>query len=231
MGMKVLIVEDNRRMAVVLLEGLRAQGLAAEVCGRGDEALGLLLAGGYDAAVLDIMLPQRDGLSMVRELRARGNQVPILMISALGSMDERVVGIEAGADDYLAKPFAVKELVARVKALGRRSLKMPQQVGDHILMLGDLSLDVNRREARRGGGRLPLSAREVLLLEVLLRHAGHVCGRRLLLEEVWEYHFDQGSNLVDVFIGRLRQKLDLGHEVKLLHTVRGAGYVLQEGAP
>ena len=218
-------------MAVVLLEGLRAQGLAAEVCGRGDEALGLLLAGGYDAAVLDIMLPQRDGLSMVRELRARGNQVPILMISALGSMDERVVGIEAGADDYLAKPFAVKELVARVKALGRRSLKMPQQVGDHILMLGDLSLDVNRREARRGGGRLPLSAREVLLLEVLLRHAGHVCGRRLLLEEVWEYHFDQGSNLVDVFIGRLRQKLDLGHEVKLLHTVRGAGYVLQEGAP
>ncbi len=231
MGMKVLIVEDNRRMAVVLLEGLRAQGLAAEVCGRGDEALGLLLAGVYDAAVLDIMLPQRDGLSMVRELRARGNQVPILMISALGSMDERVVGIEAGADDYLAKPFAVKELVARVKALGRRSLKMPQQVGDHILMLGDLSLDVNRREARRGGGRLPLSAREVLLLEVLLRHAGHVCGRRLLLEEVWEYHFDQGSNLVDVFIGRLRQKLDLGHEVKLLHTVRGAGYVLQEGAP
>ena len=218
-------------MAVVLLEGLRAQGLAAEVCGRGDEALGLLLAGVYDAAVLDIMLPQRDGLSMVRELRARGNQVPILMISALGSMDERVVGIEAGADDYLAKPFAVKELVARVKALGRRSLKMPQQVGDHILMLGDLSLDVNRREARRGGGRLPLSAREVLLLEVLLRHAGHVCGRRLLLEEVWEYHFDQGSNLVDVFIGRLRQKLDLGHEVKLLHTVRGAGYVLQEGAP
>ena len=194
-------------------------------------ALQLLKTGGFDAVVMDIMLPGLDGISITRELRARGNQVPILMVSAMGSVDERVAGIEAGADDYLAKPFAVKELAARLKALGRRSLKMPQQVGVHILSLADLMLDLKRREARRAGERLHLSARETLLLEVLLRHAGHICGRRLLLEEVWEYHFDQGSNLVDVFIRRLRQKLDVGHEVKLLHTVRGAGYVLQEGAP
>ncbi len=229
--MKVLIVEDEPKMAALLLEGLRDHGLAAEVCGRGDMALELLKGGGFDAAVMDIMLPGRNGIAITRELRARGNQVPILMVSALGSVDERVAGIEAGADDYLAKPFAVKELAARLKALGRRALKMPQQTGEHMLSLGDLTLDLNRREARRGGGRLHLSARETLLLEVLLRHAGHVCGRRLLLEEVWEYHFDQGSNLVDVFIRRLRQKLDVGHEVKLLHTVRGAGYILQEGPP
>ena len=229
--MKVLIVEDEKRMASLLLDGLRDQGLAAEVCGRGDEALELLRMGGFDAAVLDIMLPGRDGISITKELRAWGNQVPILMVSALGSVDERVAGIEAGADDYLAKPFSVKELAARLKALGRRSLKMPQQTGEHMLSLADLTLDLHRREARRGGERLNLSARETLLLEVLLRHTGHICGRRLLLEEVWEYHFDQGSNLVDVFIRRLRQKLDIGHELKLLHTVRGAGYVLQEGAP
>ena len=229
--MKVLIVEAEVKMAALLLEGLRDHGLAAEVCRRGDVALQLLKTGGFDAVVMDIMLPGLDGISITRELRARGNQVPILMVSAMGSVDERVAGIEAGADDYLAKPFAVKELAARLKALGRRSLKMPQQVGVHILSLADLMLDLKRREARRAGERLHLSARETLLLEVLLRHAGHICGRRLLLEEVWEYHFDQGSNLVDVFIRRLRQKLDVGHEVKLLHTVRGAGYVLQEGAP
>ena len=225
--MKVLIVEDEVKMAALLLEGLHDHGLAAEVCRRGDAALELLKTGGFDAAVMDIMLPGLDGISITRELRARGNQVPILMVSAMGSLDERVAGIEAGADDYLAKPFAVKELAARLKALGRRSLKMPQQVGDHILSLADLMFDLKRREARRAGERLHLSARETLLLEVLLRHAGHICGRRLLLEEVWEYHFDQGSNLVDVFIRRLRQKLDVGHEVKLLHTVRGMGYVLE----
>jgi DNA-binding response OmpR family regulator len=229
--MKVLIVEDELKMATLLLQGLLDHGLAGEVCRRGDEALELLKAGGFDAAVMDIMLPGRDGISITRELRARGYQVPILMVSALGSVDERVAGIEAGADDYLSKPFAVKELVARVKALGRRTLKMPQQQGEHMLTLADLTLDLNRREARRAGERLHLSARELLLLEVLMRHAGYVCGRRLLLEEVWEYHFDQGSNLVDVFIRRLRQKLDVGHEVKLLHTVRGTGYVLQEVVP
>ena len=229
--MKVLIVEDEVKIAALLKEGLHEHGLAGQVCGRGDAALELLTAGGFDAVVMDVMLPGMDGMAVTRLLRGRGNTVPILMVSALGTVDERVAGIEAGADDYMAKPFAVKELVARVKALGRRSMKMPQQAGAHVLSLADLTLDVNRREARRAGERLHLSARELLLLEVLLKHAGHICGRRLLLEEVWEYHFDQGSNLVDVFIGRLRGKLDAGHEVKLLHTVRGVGYLLKEGPP
>lgn len=229
--MRVLIVEDESKMATLLLEGLREHGLAAEVCSRGDEALERLQQGGYDAAVLDIMLPQLDGLSLIKRLRAHGSTLPVLMVSALGSLDERVAGINAGADDYLAKPFAVKEVVARVKALGRRSLKMSSTTAATTLSLADLTLDLTRREVRRAGKRLDLSTREILLLEVLLRHAGHICGRRLLLEEVWEYHFDQGSNLVDVYIRRLRIKLDQGHEIKLLHTVRGAGYLLKEGSP
>ena len=228
-AMRVLIVEDEARMAALLLEGLREHGLAADVCIRGDEALEKLLNGDYDAAVLDVMLPGLNGLAVARQLRARGSVVPILMVSALGSVDERVAGIEAGADDYMAKPFAVKEVVARVKALGRRSMNMPVQANASVLSIADLTLDLTRREVRRAGLRLDLSARETLLIEVLLRHAGHICGRRLLLEEVWEHHFDQGSNLVDVYIRRLRQKLDVGHDVKLLHTVRGAGYMLKEG--
>ncbi|CAN5885486.1 response regulator transcription factor [soil metagenome] len=229
--MRVLIVEDESKIATLLLEGLREHGLAAEVCSRGDEALEKLRQGDYDAAVLDIMIPQLDGLSLIRQLRAYGSTLPVLMVSALGSLDERVAGINAGADDYLAKPFAVKEVVARVKALGRRSLKMSSTASATMLSLADLTLDLTRREVRRAGKRLELSTREILLLEVLLRHAGHICGRRLLLEEVWEYHFDQGSNLVDVYIRRLRLKLDQGHEIKLLHTVRGAGYLLKEGPP
>ena len=229
--MRVLIVEDERKIGALLLRGLRENGLAAEICARGDEALELLRGGDYDAAVLDIMLPRLNGIELTRKLRERGSTLPILMVSALGSVDERVAGINAGADDYMAKPFAVKEVVARVKALGRRSLKMPPHTKSATLGIADLTLDLTRREVRRAGRRLDLSTRETLLIEVLLRHAGHICGRRLLLEEVWEHHFDQGSNLVDVYIRRLRQKVDEGHEVKLLYTVRGAGYVLREGGP
>lgn len=229
--MRVLIVEDETKIGALLLKGLRENGLAAEICLRGDEALDLLRGGEYDAAVLDIMLPRLSGIEITRRLRERGSTLPILMVSALGSVDERVAGINAGADDYMAKPFAVKEVVARVKALGRRSLKMPSPNRSATLAIADLTLDLTRREVRRAGRRLDLSTRETLLIEVLLRHAGHICGRRLLLEEVWEHHFEQGSNLVDVYIRRLRQKVDEGHEVRLLHTVRGAGYVLREDAP
>lgn len=229
--MRVLIVEDESRMASLLLQGLLENGLAGEVCQRGDAALALLKLGGFDAAVVDVMLPGMDGLSITRKLRQGGNQVPILMVSALNSVDEKVAGINAGADDYLGKPFAVKELVARIKSLGRRSMTMPQMSGQSVLRLADLTLDLTRREARRAGTLLHLSTRETRLLEVLMQHAGFICGRRLLLEEVWEYQFDQGSNLVEVFIRRLRQKLDVGHDVKLLHTVRSAGYVLKEGGP
>jgi len=228
--MRVLIVEDEPRMAALLHEGLREHGLASEVCHRGDEALERLRGGGYDAVLLDIMLPQMDGLTITRKLRERGNTLPILIVSALGSVDERVAGIEAGADDYLAKPFALKEVVARLKSLVRRSLKMHPNAYANVLTLADLTFDLTRREARRGGRRLDLSQRETLLLEVLLRHKEMICGRRLLLQEVWEYDSDQGSNLVEVYIRRLRQRLDHDHELKLLHTVRGVGYVLREEA-
>ena len=229
--MRVLIVEDEPKLAALLLGGLRDQGLATEVCHRGDEALERLRGGGYDAALLDIMLPVMDGITITRKLRERNSTLPILMVSALGSVDERVAGIEAGADDYLVKPFAMREVAARLKSLGRRSLKMTPQAAADVLAVADLTFDLTRREARRGGRRLDLSQRETLLLEVLMRHAGMICGRRLLLQEVWEYDNDQGSNLVDVYIRRLRTRLDLPHETKLLHTVRGAGYVLKEEPP
>jgi len=229
--MRILIIEDDPKMAALLLQGLQDHGLAADVCHRGDEALDRLNGGGYDAAVLDILLPGINGLMLTRKLRDQGSTLPILMISALGSVDERVTGINAGADDFLAKPFAVKELSARLKALGRRSQAIPHQSADKVLRLADLSFDLDRRQVRRAGELVHLSERETLLLEVLFRHAGFICGRRLLLAEVWEYHFDQGSNLVDVYIRRLRLKIDLGQDVKLLHTVRGTGYILKEGAP
>lgn len=229
--MRVLIVEDDPKLATLLRDGLQAAGLAAELCSQGDLALEQVRRGGYDAVVLDVMLPKMDGITITRTLREYGSTVPILMMSALGSVEERIAGINAGADDYLAKPLVVQEVAARIKALGRRSMQMPTRASVSVLSLGNLTLDVARREARRAGQRLDLSARELLLLEVLLRHAGMVCGRRLILQEVWEYDFDQGSNLVDVYIRRLRLKLDEGHAVRLLHTVRGVGYVLKEGSP
>ncbi len=229
--MRVLIVEDEPKMARLLMDGLHSHGLAVELCLRGDEALERLRDGNFDAAVLDVMLPKINGLAITRKLRERGSTLPILIVSALGSVDERVAGIDAGADDYMAKPLAVKEVAARIKALGRRAMTSTKQSNTDLLQVADLTFDVSRREARRGGVRVELSNREGLLLEVLLRHTGMICGRRLLLQEVWEHNFDQGSNLVDVYIRRLRRKLDYDHEVKLLHTIRGAGYVIQEAAP
>jgi DNA-binding response OmpR family regulator len=225
--MRVLIVEDEKKMASFLSKGLREAGLFPETCSRGEEAIERILTAGFDAVILDIMLPGVDGLSVVKTLRRSGNSTPVLMLSARGQVDERVEGIEAGADDYLAKPFAVKEVVARVKALCRRGGESWVQ----MLKLGDLTYDLLRREVRRAGRRIELSAREMLLLEVLLRNAGRICGRMLLLERVWEYNFDPGSNLVDVYMLRLRKKIDFGHEVKLIHTVRGSGYVMREGPP
>jgi DNA-binding response OmpR family regulator len=229
--MKVMIVEDDSEVAGLLLALLRKDGLATETCAEGDVALELLQSGNYDAAILDILIPGLNGIEVVRRLRERGSTLPVLMLSALNSVDQRVSGLEAGADDYLAKPFAIKEVVARVKALGRRSLKMHASNDPGILSIADLIMDLTRREVRRAGVRLDLSSRETLLIEVLLRHAGHVCSRRLLLEEVWEHHWDQASNVVEVYIRRLRQKVDQDHELKLLHTVRGEGYMLREQAP
>jgi DNA-binding response OmpR family regulator len=222
--MKVLVVEDEKKMAAFLERGLNEHGFLVTRSRRGDEALDLILQNPFDAILLDVMLPGLDGLSLVKRLRSRGNPTPVLMLSARGEMDERVEGLEAGADDYLAKPFAIKELVARLRAVGRRQPESRAQV----LRLADLTMDVGQHEVRRGEDRIELAAREYRMLQVLLRNAGRVCGRALLLEQVWDFNFDPGSNLVDVYIKRLRDKIDAGRGVKLLHTVRGSGYVLKE---
>lgn len=214
-------------MAAFLERGLNEHGLLPTVTRRGDEAMELILQTPYDAVLLDVMLPGLDGLSLVRRLRQRGNATPVLMLSARGEVDERVEGLEAGADDYLAKPFAIKEVIARLRALGRRQPEARAQV----MKIADLTMDVAQHEVRRGGERIELAAREYRMLQVLLRHTGRVCGRALLLEQVWDFNFDPGSNLVDVYVRRLREKIDAGRDLKLLHTVRGSGYVLREDAP
>lgn len=225
--MKVLVVEDEKKMAAFLERGLKEHDFTVSVCRRGDEALATILETALDAVILDVMLPGLDGLSLVRRLRQRGNATPVLMLSARGEVDERVEGLEAGADDYLAKPFAIKEVVARLRALGRRQ----PEARATVLRTGDLTLDVARHEVRRGGDRIDLAAREYKMLEVLLRNAGRVCGRTLLLEQVWDFNFDPGSNLVEVYVRRLREKIDAGRDTRLIHTVRGSGYVLKEDRP
>jgi len=225
--MKILVVEDEKKIAAFLERGLKENGFVVTVTRRGDEALELILQSAFDAVVLDVMLPGLDGLSIVRRLRQRGNATPVLMLSARGAVDERVEGLEAGADDYLAKPFAIKEVIARVRALGRRQPEARAQV----LRVGDLTMDITQHEVRRGSERIELATREYKMLEVLLRNAGRVCGRSLLLEQVWDFNFDPGSNIVDVYVKRLREKIDVGREPKLLHTVRGSGYVLKEDKP
>jgi two-component system, OmpR family, response regulator len=222
--MRVLVVEDEKKTASFIRKALQAEGFAVDVCHNGDDGLAAARTTPFDAIVLDIMLPGRDGLSLLRQLRERGNPVPILLLSARGEVNERVEGLNAGADDYLPKPFVLAELVARVRALGRRS----GESRPLVLRLADLRLDTVTHEARRGEVLIELTAREYRLLEFLMRSAGRICGRMAILEKVWDYDFDPGSNLVDVNIMRLREKIDAGFEPKLLHTVRGIGYVLKE---
>jgi len=224
--MRVLVVEDEKKTASFIRKALQAEGCAVDVCGTGDDALAAATATPFDALVLDIMLPGRDGLSVLNQLRARGNQTPVLLLSARGEVNERVHGLNAGADDYLPKPFVIAELVARIRALARRGGE-PKSV---VLRLANLSLDTVTRELRRGETKIELTAREYRLLEYLLRGTGRICGRMSIIEKVWDYDFDPGTNLVDVYIKRLREKIDDGFEPKLLHTVRGIGYVMKEPA-
>lgn len=224
--MHVLVVEDYLKTAEFLAKALKAEGHAVTVLHDGDEALSAILAGNFDAVVLDIMLPGRDGLSVVRQARAKGNHTPVLLLSARGEVNERIEGLNAGADDYLAKPFVLEELIARVHAVARRSVETRPQV----LRVGDLTLDTSTRQAQRGGRSFDLTTREYRLLEYLMRSKGRVCSRMMILEKVWDYDFDPGSNIVDVYIRKLRDKIDSGFENKLLHSVRGSGYVLREEA-
>jgi DNA-binding response OmpR family regulator len=224
--MRVLVVEDERKTASFIRKALLAEGFAVDVSGNGDDALEALNATAFDGVILDIMLPGRDGLSVLKQMREGRNSTPVLLLSARGEIDERVAGLDAGADDYLPKPFALAELVARVRALGRRGAESRAVT----LRVADLSLDTVTRQAQRGGNVFDLTAREYRLLEYLMRSAGRICGRMAILEKVWDYHFDPGTNLVDVYVKRLREKIDNGFETKLLHTVRHSGYVLKEPA-
>src|ERR1051325_1034925 len=223
-AMRVLVVEDEKKTAAFVRKALQAEGFAVDICNNGEDAWSAAHLTPFDAIVLDVMLPGRDGLSLLRQLRERQNRTPVLLLSARGEVNERVEGLNAGADDYLPKPFVIAELVARVRALGRRN----GDTKSTSLRVGDLTLDTIAHRAERDGKFFDLTAREFRLLEFLMRSAGRICGRMSIIEKVWDYDFDPGTNVVDVYIRRLREKIDGGFEPKLLHTVRGVGYVLKE---
>jgi DNA-binding response OmpR family regulator len=222
--MRILVVEDNKKTAAFISKALKSEGFAVDVLHTGRDALSAITGGLFDGVVLDIMLPDHDGLSLLRRLRESADRTPVLLLSARGALNERVEGLDAGADDYLAKPFALEELIARVRALTRRGNESKAMQ----LRVGDLILDTVTRVAERGGRKIELTAREYRLLELLMRSAGRICGRMMIIEKVWDYHFDPGSNIVDVYVRRLREKIDTGFERKLLHSVRGVGYVMKE---
>ncbi len=225
--MRILVVEDERKVASFIRQGLEEEGHAVEVAGDGAEALTLALDGPpYDLIVLDLMLPKRDGFSVLRTFRDRGLATPVLVLTARDSVGDKVTGLDLGADDYLTKPFAFEELLARVRALLRRG-------GDRRLTplrLADLTLEPATRTVTRGGRRIELTAREYALLEYFLRNAGRVLTRPMIAEHVWGLDFDSESNVIDVYVGYLRRKIDAEGEPRLLHTMRGAGYVLRAEA-
>jgi two-component system OmpR family response regulator len=223
--MKLLLVEDDIEAAAFLKRALSEAGHVLDVAHSGRDGLMLAAAERYDVIVLDRLLPEIDGLAILRTIRASGVKTPVLLLTALGGIDDRVEGLEAGSDDYLVKPFAFAELLARVNALARRP---PPQEVQIELTVADLKLDLMRRSVSRAGQRIDLQPREYQLLEYLARHAGRVVTRTMLLESVWEFHFDPKTNIVETHMSRLRGKIDRGHARELIHTVRGAGYVLRE---
>ncbi len=224
--MKVLIIEDEIKLGNILLQGLKEHGMVAEVARDGSTGLRLALSKTYDTVILDVTLPLKNGFDVLQELRASGNTVPVLMLTARSGIEDRVRGLDLGADDYLPKPFAFKELLARVRAISRRPQIEPQTV----LKLADLELNPSTREVKRAGQPIDLSAREFALLEYFLRHKEMVLTRAMILDQVWasDYVNDGGSNVVEVYINYLRRKVDQPFPRKLIHTVRGTGYILQE---
>ena len=223
--MRVLLVEDDAKIASFILKGLRSAGYAVDHAADGEEGLHLALTEPYDAAVIDLMLPRRNGLALIREMRAEKVNTPVLILSAKGSVNDRVKGLETGGDDYLTKPFAFSELLARVQALIRRASGAAEPTR---LSVGDLSVNLLNREVLRGGKRIDLQPREFSLLEYLMRNTGRIVSKTMILEHVWDYHFDPQTNVVEARISRLRDKIDKDADHKLIHTVRGAGYVLKD---
>jgi two-component system, OmpR family, response regulator len=225
--MRLLVIEDDRDAADYLVKAFREVGHVADAATDGDDGLAMALDGKYDVLVVDRMLPKRDGLALIGALRAKGMETPALILSALGQVDDRVKGLRAGGDDYLPKPYSFSELLARVEVLSRRRVGRSEETN---LRVGDLQLDRLSHQVHRGGNEVSLQPREFRLLEYLMQHAGQVVTRTMLLENVWDYHFDPQTNVIDVHISRLRSKIDKGFSQPLLHTVRGAGYMIRDGA-
>ncbi|MFN3854467.1 MAG: winged helix-turn-helix domain-containing protein [Phreatobacter sp.] len=223
-AMRILIIEDDREAASYLVKAFREAGHVADHAADGEEGLAMALDGPYDVLVVDRMLPKRDGLSVIGELRAAGRQTPVLILSALGQVDDRVKGLRAGGDDYLPKPYSFSELLARVEVLSRRSSAGAPET---VYRVADLELDRLSHRVTRNGTEIVLQPREFRLLEYLMKNAGQVVTRTMLLEHVWDYHFDPQTNVIDVHVSRLRSKIDKGFERPLIHTVRGAGYTVR----
>lgn len=223
-AMRILVVEDQPEMNALLVKQLKAAQYSVDSCHTGTDALAYLAGGAYDAVVLDIMLPGVDGLEVLRRRRAAGDKTPVLLLTARDGIEDRVRGLDSGADDYLVKPFALQELLARLRVLIRRRT---DQVSD-VITVADLQVDCAARTVSRGGQPIALSAKEFAVLEYLARNAGVVLSRERISNGVWNYDYEGGSNVVDVYIRYLRKKIDDGHEPKLIHTVRGVGYVLRE---
>jgi two-component system OmpR family response regulator len=225
--MRILIVEDDTQIANFIRKGLQQEGYAVDHTANGEDGLHLALNEPYDAAIIDIMLPLLDGLSLIERLRDQRVIIPVLVLSARGSVDDRVRGLQAGGDDYLVKPFAFSELLARIQALIRRANAITEPT---TLTVGDLTMDLVKRKVSRKEVPIELQAKEFALLEYLMRNAGRVVSKTMIMEHVWDYNFDPQTNVVEARICRLRNKIDRPHEKKLIHTIRGAGYIMEEKA-
>ena len=223
--MRLLLVEDDSKIASFILKGFKAEGFAVDHAGDGETGLHLALTEPYDAAIVDIMLPKLDGLALIRQLRQEKINTPVIVLSARGSVDDRVKGLQTGGDDYLTKPFAFSELLARVQALIRRSSDVSEPT---TLTAGEISMNLITREVVRAGHRIELQPLEFSLLEYLMRNAGRVVSKTMIMEHVWDYYFDPQTNVVESRIYKLREKIDKGFNSKMIHTVRGVGYVLKE---
>lgn len=222
--MRLLIAEDERDLNAIIRKKFVAEGYAVDVCFDGREAMDYLDAGSYDAVILDIMMPGADGYTVLSHMRKAGNLTPVLFLTARDAVEDRVEGLDRGANDYLIKPFSLEELSARVRAMTRKSFQM----ADNMLRIADLCLDTLSRSVKRGGMEIALSAKEFSLLEYLMRNAGIILSREKIENHIWSFEYEGGTNLVDVYISYLRRKIDSGHERKLIHTIRGVGYVIRE---
>ncbi len=225
--MRILLVEDDPEIARFVVRGLKRETFAVDHAKNGEDGLHLALTEDYDAAVVDIMLPRLDGISLIRKLRSAGRNTPVIILSAKRSTEEKVEGLQSGSDDYLAKPFSFTELLARIQALIRRATGTPETTR---LRVGDLHLDLLKREVTRAGRTIILQPREFSLLEYLMRNAGRVVSKTIIIEHVWDYNFEPQTNIVEVSISRLRNKIDRDFDQPMIHTIRGAGYVVKESS-